>query len=67
MMMMNADNDARIVRYNLYYAEVPFHVGINLSKNPSDADDSPVLLSPRDLLAYFSSVTSQKSEFNQQC
>lgn len=45
--------------------EVLFPTGVKPSKNPGDADDSSILLSPRESLAYLFDVISQQSEFNQ--
>lgn len=47
-------------------AEVSLPTGVNLSKNPDNTGDSPVLLSSCDSLAYLSNITSQRSEYDQQ-
>lgn len=36
----------------------------NLFRSPGEADDSPIILSPRDSLVYLSSVISQRSGSN---
>lgn len=43
-------------------AELLLQVGINLSKSPGDADDSPVFLTSK--LGYFSKLTSRRLTSN---
>lgn len=49
-----------------YSKEILLLTGINLSKNPGGAGDSPMLPSPKDFLAYLFSAIKQKSGFYQQ-
>lgn len=54
----------RMTRWVVVQFEVLLLAEVNLSKNPRDAGDSPMFLSPIDSVAYLPSAASQWSESN---